>query len=163
MKRKTIKVVGIVNGELVPTTHKTTPKNSSITDKYLGLQMLLTSILEKYTLDGFDHMKIHDPALANLIRKEVMYVGKSSKYLLDKARPMVGDFGNRNFNRMFDKMCKFIDEELAEKAALTPEQLGDGLCDHCPLEVKGAASIHNNCEGCRCSEAYEIYLESLEE
>ena len=115
MKRKTIKVVGIKNGELVPTAHITTPKNSSITDKYLGLQLLLTSVLAKYTLDGHDHMKVHDPTLANLIRKEVLYVEKSSKNLLDKARPMVGELGNKNFNRMFDKMCEFIDVELSKE------------------------------------------------
>lgn len=43
------------------------------------------------------------------------------------------------------------------------EDLEDDLCEHCPLdeEFRGARSPHYNCEGCRCEEAYENYLEDF--
>ena len=46
------------------------------------------------------------------------------------------------------------------------EELGDELCKFCPLESKGVYSVPGGyvagCEGSRCEEAYENYLESLE-
>ena len=40
------------------------------------------------------------------------------------------------------------------------EELGDELCEHCPLptEIKG-----DYCEGNACGRAYELYLEYVEE
>ena len=43
------------------------------------------------------------------------------------------------------------------------DELGDELCEHCPLEKKGSYHTPNSlsagCEGSSCNEAYEIYLE----
>ena len=40
------------------------------------------------------------------------------------------------------------------------DELGEELCDYCPLEEwkKGYTSMHS-CEGCRCDEAYQNYLD----
>jgi len=47
------------------------------------------------------------------------------------------------------------------------EELEDQLCKFCPLETKGVYSVPGGfaagCEGSKCEEAYEIYLEQLEE
>jgi hypothetical protein len=49
------------------------------------------------------------------------------------------------------------------------EELGDDLCDFCPIERHKRVVSGNNggcsagCEGSRCSDAYEIYLEKHEE
>ena len=49
--------------------------------------------------------------------------------------------------------------------AKSPQELGDELCDFCPLEKKGVYSVPGGfcagCDGSRCTEAYENYLESL--
>ncbi len=43
------------------------------------------------------------------------------------------------------------------------EELGDELCNHCPLEKKGAyhtpGCLSVGCEGSRCNEAYDNYLD----
>jgi hypothetical protein len=53
---------------------------------------------------------------------------------------------------------------MAEKIK-TEQDLGDDLCNYCPLEKKGVYSVPGGyfagCEGIRCKEAYESYLESL--
>lgn len=51
---------------------------------------------------------------------------------------------------------------------LTMEELGDGICDYCPLDEdrKGSHGTPNgyiSCEGCACDEAYENYLEEVAE
>ena len=49
----------------------------------------------------------------------------------------------------------------------TIEDLGDELCEYCPLEKKGVYSVPGGsvagCEGSHCAIAYDIYLESIEE
>lgn len=47
------------------------------------------------------------------------------------------------------------------------EDLGEELCNYCPLEeyekgTQGIPSGYTSCEGCRCEEAYQIYLEEIE-
>lgn len=46
------------------------------------------------------------------------------------------------------------------------EELEDKLCQFCPLDKKGVYSVPGGymagCEGSRCEEAYENYLDSLE-
>lgn len=48
----------------------------------------------------------------------------------------------------------------------TAEELGDVLCDYCPLEKKGVYSTPGGlvagCEGSHCAEAYEHYLEETD-
>jgi len=49
----------------------------------------------------------------------------------------------------------------------TQEELDTDLCDYCPLEdylkgTHGTPSGYSSCEGCRCDEAYESYLEDFE-
>ena len=49
------------------------------------------------------------------------------------------------------------------------EDLGDDLCEHCPLdrELRGTYSTpggnSSGCEGSHCAEAYELYLDTMEE
>lgn len=47
------------------------------------------------------------------------------------------------------------------------EELEDDLCKFCPLENKGVYSVPGGfvagCEGSKCEEAYENYLEQLED
>jgi len=47
----------------------------------------------------------------------------------------------------------------------TIEELGDDLCRYCPLEEYASklTSTQCGCEGAFCSEAYDVYLEGLEE
>ncbi len=49
---------------------------------------------------------------------------------------------------------------------LSKEELEDKLCQFCPLDKKSVYSVPGGymagCEGSRCEEAYENYLESLE-
>ena len=63
---------------------------------------------------------------------------------------------------VLSRYCKSEDvmPKIAEEIK-TAEDLGDELCNYCPLpdECKGARST-GNCEGSRCSEAYEEYLET---
>ena len=44
----------------------------------------------------------------------------------------------------------------------TEVELGDELCDYCPLDdcTKGT-HWYGSCEGSHCEEAYENYLESM--
>jgi hypothetical protein len=46
------------------------------------------------------------------------------------------------------------------------KELEDEICQFCPLENKGVCSVPGGfvagCEGSRCEEAYENYLETLE-
>ena len=46
---------------------------------------------------------------------------------------------------------------------LSKEDLGDNLCDYCPLEKKGVYGVPGGfvagCEGSRCDDAYDNYLE----
>jgi hypothetical protein len=48
---------------------------------------------------------------------------------------------------------------------LSKEDLGDKLCDFCPLEKKNAYSVPGGfaagCEGSKCDEAYENYQSDL--
>lgn len=59
--------------------------------------------------------------------------------------------------------------KLPELKPKSMEELGEELCDHCPLpdEAKGSYSTPSGnsagCEGSHCSEAYDNYLESLAE
>lgn len=43
------------------------------------------------------------------------------------------------------------------------EELGEELCNHCPCTDYGISEVNtgywNLCEGCRCQEAYQNYLE----
>ena len=60
---------------------------------------------------------------------------------------------------------KWASSKIKEEP-LTIEELGENLCDHCPLEdnQKGShlyPSGHYSCEGCRCEDAYEYYLEDF--
>lgn len=47
------------------------------------------------------------------------------------------------------------------------DELGDELCNYCPLDQKGIygtpGGITAGCEGIKCGEAYEIYMEELED
>lgn len=49
----------------------------------------------------------------------------------------------------------------------TAEELGDKLCDYCPLEKKGVYSTPGRgmagCEGSHCDDAYGNYIEETEE
>ena len=50
----------------------------------------------------------------------------------------------------------------------TMEELQDDLCAYCPLpeEAQGTYGTPNgyySCEGCRCNEAYELYLDEESE
>lgn len=51
------------------------------------------------------------------------------------------------------------------KKRLTKEDLGDGLCQYCPLEKKGVYGVPGGsvagCEGCKCDEAYNIYVAAM--
>ena len=48
---------------------------------------------------------------------------------------------------------------------LTQEELDDKLCETCERTDYGAVKVnsgpHNLCEGCRCDQAYECYLEDF--
>lgn len=53
-----------------------------------------------------------------------------------------------------------------KESPLTTDELGEKICDYCPLEEsqKGShlyPSGHYSCEGCRCEDAYEYYLEDF--
>jgi len=54
--------------------------------------------------------------------------------------------------------------KLKEVFELKKEELEDLLCEYCPLEKKGVFSVPGGfvagCEGSRCDDAYENYLES---
>lgn len=59
-----------------------------------------------------------------------------------------------------------INSIIKEEVPKTEEELGEELCDYCPLEdhQKGThlyPSGHYSCEGCRCEEAYEYYLDEF--
>ena len=45
------------------------------------------------------------------------------------------------------------------------DDMGDELCKHCPLEKKGVYGVDGGymagCEGCKCDDAYNNYLDSL--
>lgn len=46
------------------------------------------------------------------------------------------------------------------------EELDEELCEYCPCTDYGSAKVNtgswNLCEGCRCEEAYQNYLEDEE-
>lgn len=54
--------------------------------------------------------------------------------------------------------------ETDNPVVLTKEQLDTNLCKHCPLTCDGPVNTgpHNLCEGGRCEQAYENYLDSVE-
>ena len=45
----------------------------------------------------------------------------------------------------------------------TIEELGEELCDYCPLEYKHSGNFSDGCEGSNCENAYELYLDIEEE
>lgn len=51
--------------------------------------------------------------------------------------------------------------------ALVKDDMGDDLCKYCPLEKKGVYGVDGGyvagCEGSRCDDAYDNYLESVGE
>jgi hypothetical protein len=51
--------------------------------------------------------------------------------------------------------------------ALAKNDMGDDLCKYCPLEKKGVYGVDGGymagCEGSRCDDAYDNYLESVGE
>lgn len=58
--------------------------------------------------------------------------------------------------------------EQQKEKPLDMEELGEDLCKWCPLdEYLQGSKLHPNghysCEGCRCQEAYEQYLEDFSE
>lgn len=50
---------------------------------------------------------------------------------------------------------------------LAKDDMGDDLCKYCPLEKKGIYGVDGGymagCEGSRCDDAYDNYLESVGE
>jgi hypothetical protein len=50
---------------------------------------------------------------------------------------------------------------------MAKDDMGDDLCKYCPLEKKGVYGVDGGymagCEGSRCDDAYENYLESVGE
>lgn len=78
-------------------------------------------------------------------------------------------FNRRRLTEQESKDKDFL-EGIKEptKKPLTAEELGEKLCEYCPLEdvEKGTHNFGNGpvmCEGCSCTEAYEFYLEEFEE
>jgi hypothetical protein len=68
------------------------------------------------------------------------------------------------------KKEKTIKEEEIIEPIESKEELGDTLCDYCPLEsyARGVQGVggktgYISCEGMYCDEAYENYLEEMEE
>ena len=79
------------------------------TDKYLGVQFLLCSVLETYCQEAFDFAIKNDKVTANLIRKEVLYISKSVKYLRDKLKPVIK---TEEHNLQFYKEFEILKEKL---------------------------------------------------
>lgn len=61
------------------------------------------------------------------------------------------------------KQNKAYDKALDEQSNIkTCDELGDELCDYCPLTRSGDSvntNQYNLCEVCKCSEAYDNYLD----
>lgn len=50
-----------------------------------------------------------------------------------------------------------------DKEVKSIEDLDEDLCIYCPIEGPVNTNQFNLCEGCRCDEAYERYLDTIDE